>query len=175
MELKIFIDDRDKLNKKIESEIKKQLGEDLDEEAQREREIQRLIGNEDEDSEGFVKTIALNPDKLADETASIATLDIAIQSIYAVYRDEVNKIQGNDVMVVLTTKGEFDAIYEEDKYLSIKEYIKVSDSITIGSMSLNHEAIMNELRRAQVQQAQQELQQEQHKIVPMSNMDTNKN
>lgn len=186
MELKIFINDRSAIKEGIQKEIDTKLKpsdryEDETEEEYRERKkIESLIGSDEDDIDGSSLMITIDPDKIEDDTAVIVPCEVSLVSITGIYKDNVNLIQGQEKMIVLSNNDSFDAVYEEDKYETIKEYIRLQDKVNMMSLSIHHDQLLQTFMQQQAQQAmkqvgKQKSSKKDEKVIPMANFDNNKN
>lgn len=180
MELKVFINDRVAIRKKVEEEINSQItqGDKLDGESHEEyierKKLERLLGKEESEENNQDLIISLNPELIEDETAVITTADILVNAVCSVYVDEVNLIQGQKIMVVIGHEFSYDCIYEEEKYQLLKEYIKLNDRVAMGMLALQSEQLSNNLSQMAMKGVKRESG-VQEKIIPMSNPDNNNN
>lgn len=194
MELKVFIDNKEKLTslikESIESQISEFTGKDSDEDddeldALSKKVLRDLQGKDESENSGIV-SFGIDEDKLADESAYLTDLQVPLEQIISIFLDPENKIQGKEKMVVSTVGGIYDALYEKEKYEMYIEYVKMKDFITVNSMKLTYDALLLQFRRniqmmnlekQQATESNQENSEEpsQDKIIPMAKMDNNKN
>lgn len=193
MELKVFIDNKEKLTslikESIESQISEFTGKDSDEDddeldALSKKVLRDLQGKDESENSGIV-SFGIDEDKLADESAYLTDLQVPLEQIISIFLDPENKIQGKEKMVVSTVGGIYDALYEKEKYEMYIEYVKMKDFITVNTMKLTYDALLLEFRRGIQMMKENEpiigmkksdsKESSDDKIIPMAKMDNNKN